>query len=97
MTTSEKRNLLIPVTDKTILFRGMKGTLLEDDRQDEFIEKVLRMEKDRYAKIYTLEDGRAGSFLFLHRNSNLFELITCGSGTPTERHLYGVLEYIDYP
>lgn len=81
---------MIPVTSNTIRFRGMRGTLLEDDTKDEFIEKVLQMDREKYEKIYFLDDGWAGSYLFV--NGKSFEFIECGSGQPILNHRRGMLE-----
>lgn len=90
--SEENRNILIPMTPTTVRFWGMRGTLVQedDDKQQAVIENILHMDRTRFEKIYSLDDGWAGSYLFVFGKS--YEYIQCGSGRPIVKHLCGMLE-----
>lgn len=90
---------LTHVSQNSIEFMGLQGTLLEKEgmhsEQRDFISQILHMDCDQYDKIYKLDDGLAGSYLFTRGTDFVF--IKCGSGVPIIRKTHGSILVIDSP
>jgi len=88
-TAAQTTNQLIETSLGTITFRGMHGKLVDEPRM-EYINKILKIDCSLYDKIYQLDDGWAGAYLFL--NWYNFRLVHCGSGVPIRSEENGVLD-----